>query len=85
MLSLIIAQLNMLLCLVNDVLDIKLIQNERYERKMNSFNPLKTLNFVQRMFKPMADMQKTQIKYKAVACEALQIAPTHNFEDELIV
>ena len=40
MLHLIICQLNMLLCLVNDVVDIKMIMLEKYEPKAEEFSPL---------------------------------------------
>jgi len=52
MLHLIISQLNMLLCLVNDVLDIKMILHNKYEAKVEKFNPLSILDFIQQMFKP---------------------------------
>ena len=47
MLHLIISQLNMLLCMVNDVLDIKMILHKKYEAKLEKFSPLNILNFIQ--------------------------------------
>ena len=38
-LVLIVMQLNMLLCLVNDVLDIKMISQGNYDSKIEKFNP----------------------------------------------
>ena len=46
----------MLLCLVNDVLDIKMIIHKKYEAKLEKFNPLNILNFIQQMFSPQAEM-----------------------------
>ena len=51
-LQLIISQLNLLLCLVNDVLDIKLIETGKFEQKMVEFSPLETLEFLKEMFMP---------------------------------
>ena len=39
MLSLVVSQLNLLLCLVNDVLDIKLIKMGKFEAKLTIFDP----------------------------------------------
>lgn len=58
-LKLLIAQLNLLLCLVNDILDIKLIQVGKYELKQTKFRPQEALNFIVDMFKPQSDMQCT--------------------------
>ena len=52
MLNLIVSQLNLLLCLVNDVLDLKLIKMDKYESKVDSFKPLDTLEFIKAMFRP---------------------------------
>ena len=49
-LKLIASQLNLLLCLVNDVLDIKLIQQQKFEPKLSNFNPLSVLIFIVQMF-----------------------------------
>ena len=50
--ALITTQLNLLLCLVNDVLDIKLIEAGKFEPKMQTFSPLKILKFIKDMFSP---------------------------------
>ena len=52
MLHLVISQLNMLLCLVNGVLDIKLIENDRFKARCIKFDPTKALEFVVEIFKP---------------------------------
>ena len=51
-LQLIISQLHLLLCLVNDVLDIKLIESGKFEPKLIEFSPLETLLFIKDMFSP---------------------------------
>lgn len=50
--TLVTTQLNLLLCLVNDVLDIKLIETGKFESKMERFSPLKILKFITDMFNP---------------------------------
>ena len=57
LINLIVSQLNLLLCLVNDVLDIKMIQSQKFEPKVEKFNPVKdVLEFIVAMFNPQAEM-----------------------------
>lgn len=85
MLLLIISQLNLLLCLVNDVLDIKMIEQEQYQSKMEPFEPKKTLDFIVAMFSPQAEMQKTTIYVETISAEESIRAASHNFQiDELL-
>lgn len=67
MLKLVIAQLNMLLCLVNDVLDLKQIEAGEFEQKNANFNPLAILEFISSMFEYHAEMKKTEIVTKTVS------------------
>ena len=48
----VISQLNLLLSLVNDVLDLKLIKQGKYDPKLEKFNPSETLDFIVKMFQP---------------------------------
>lgn len=66
-LNLIISQLNMLLCLVNDVLDIKQIEQGVFEKKVQEFSPKSTLEWIAAMFKPQAAMVNTRIDTEVVA------------------
>jgi len=47
---LVISQLNLLLCLVNDVLDMKMIEQGKYEPKLEKFSPQGILKFIVNMF-----------------------------------
>ena len=67
MLKLIIAQLNLLLCLVNDVLDLKQIERGEFEKKNSNFNPHAILEFISSMFQHHAKMKKTKIVTKTVS------------------
>ena len=49
-LELVINQLNLLLCLVNDVLDMKMIEQDKYEPKQERFSPQSILKFIVNMF-----------------------------------
>lgn len=53
-LNLVISQLNLLLSLVSDVLDMKLINEGMFNSQMESFNPKSTLDFIVAMFKPQS-------------------------------
>ena len=53
-LYLVISQLNLLLSLVSDVLDMKLINEGMFNSQMESFNPKSTLDFIVAMFKPQS-------------------------------
>ena len=48
--KMIISQINLLVCLVNDILDFKNIEENKYTKKMEIFQPLKTFDFVANMF-----------------------------------
>ena len=45
-----IAQINMLVCLVNDILDRKLIEMGSFSKKLEEFNPKQIFNFIVQMF-----------------------------------
>ena len=60
-LNLIVQQLNFLLCLVNNVLDIKMIQQGIYDQKVEKFNPQSTIDFCVAMFKPQSQLTNTKI------------------------
>ena len=51
MINMIISQLNLLLCLVNNVLDIKLIEQQKFQVKEEKFDPMKVLDFIAAMFR----------------------------------
>ena len=74
----------MLLCLVNDVLDIKQISLSKYEQKLTDFSPLKTLEFILAMFKPSAEMQKTALSFETVSNETLQLAFQHGHKKDMM-
>lgn len=77
MLNLIVSQLNLLLCLVNDVLDLKLIKMDKYENKIENFKPIDTLEFIKAMFRPQAEMQNCTISFQTVIIDSLLTATIH--------
>jgi len=54
--KLVIAQVNILLALVNDVLDLKLIEENQFEPNLQIFNPKETFEFLKNMFKGMSNV-----------------------------
>lgn len=56
----------MLLCLVNDVLDIKMIKKGIYEPKLEAFSPKETLDFIVAIFMPLCQSQQTKLDYSCV-------------------
>ena len=80
MLSLIVSQLNLLLCLVNDVLDIKLIKMGKFEAKTSVFDPKQTLRFIEDMFKPQADIQNVTVSCHAISLFSLKTAYSLNHQ-----
>lgn len=57
MLLILISQMNLLLSLVNDMLDIKLINEGKFSPKMQVFRPMDTLDFIKKMFESQMKMQ----------------------------
>ena len=57
----VISQLNLLLCLVNGVIDINAIEQNKFEKKAITFKPLDVLNFIAAMFQMQSQVQKTAI------------------------
>ena len=55
-LKLVVMQLTLLLSLVNDVLDLKMIDKGKFVAKLEDFKPVDILNFVTAIFKPHAEL-----------------------------
>jgi len=83
-LTLIISQLNLLLSLVNDVLDLKMIQHGQFTAKFEHFNPAEILDFILAMFKPQAGMQGTQLGYETVSVADLDQAIDNGHAESLL-
>ena len=49
---LIISQVNMLLCLVNDSLDMQLIEQDKFVPKIEVFSPSEAFKFILQVFEP---------------------------------
>ncbi len=61
----------MLLSLVNDMLDLKLIRDGQFRLNIERFNPLLAVKFVSDLFEYESDAKNTKIKYYTVAAEQL--------------
>ena len=63
MITVLISQINLLLCLVNDILDMKMIDEDQFVTRHEEFDPTATLNFIVSMFAQTAEMQDTQLTF----------------------
>ena len=70
--KIVISQINLLLCLVNDILDFKLIEEEKFLAKEEVFSPKSTLEFIANMFSPQSEMQNTKLQIETLP----SLAPT---------
>ena len=59
---LVISQINLLLCLVNDSLDLRLIEQGKFVERRELFSPRETLNFITKMFAPQVEMHETTVE-----------------------
>lgn len=45
-----VSQINLLICLVNDILDFKLMQQDKFQKRVQTFNPTDTFKFIMDIF-----------------------------------
>ena len=50
MILVLITQINLLICLVNDILDMKMIDEDKFVTRQEAFNPTKTFKFMLSVF-----------------------------------
>ena len=62
---LVISQINLLLCLVNDQLDLRMIDLNQFEIKKEKFAPVETFNFILYMFAPQVKLVNTKIQFQS--------------------
>ena len=62
----VISQMNLLLCLVNDILDLKMIDQDRFVKRDEPFCPTDTFNFVAGIFKKQAEMMSAPLIFETV-------------------
>ena len=59
---LVISQINLLLCIVNDSLDLRLIDQNRFVPKIERFNPRDTFKLILDIFSPQVKMINSSLK-----------------------
>ena len=64
LIKIIISSINLLLCLVNDILDLKLIEENKFVPKNEVFSPRDTFNFITNMFAPQVEMQNSTLSFR---------------------
>ena len=76
----VISQINLLLCLVNDILDLKMIEQGKFLTRKQEFNPLDIFKFIESIFSKTAQLQKTSLSFKP--CIELAFPPP---QDDLVL
>ena len=66
MIDLVKVSLNLLLSLVNDMVDLKLIKANQFTINMNIFSPLESIRFVNEIFDHDAQGKRLQLTIKTV-------------------
>ena len=66
----VISQINLLLSLVNDILDLKLIEEGHFEPKMERFQPKNAVNFIKKMLECQGELSNTKIEVDYIAVDA---------------
>jgi signal transduction histidine kinase len=68
------SQLNLLLSLINDVLDIKLIEDGKFVPNPVLFNPVDVLVFIKGIFEAQARIIQTKLSFETVSAAVLDQA-----------
>ena len=66
------ANLNLLLSLVHDVLDLKVIESGKFVRNDCPFCPIDTLDFIKSMFEAQCEMQNTAIRFQTTSVDSIK-------------
>ena len=66
MILIIVSQINLLLSLVNDMLDIKLIEEGKFVRKAENFKLEDTFKFLTNMFDPQMTVMNNKLSVRVV-------------------
>ena len=66
LIELIRCSINLLLSLVNDIIDIKMIKSDNFCTKWTTFNPQEAIKFVLSMLGIQANSNKVELSFKAV-------------------
>ena len=70
----VISQLNLLLSLVNGVIDIGAIEQNKFEEKPVTFKPLEIIHFIEAMFQMQAQISETTISSLIVTSYSIKKA-----------
>ena len=74
------SQLQFLLSLVNNLLDVKMLEQGVFEPKVESFKPLEVLEFVTDMFREQMYMDGNELSYHVLEAASLRQAYDSNYE-----
>lgn len=63
----VISEVNLLICIVNDLMDLKLLENKEYVARKEEFALDSVFQFIQTMFAQQAELQKSTIKLEVMS------------------
>ena len=61
----IISQINLVISSINNMLDLRLIERNKFVGKREAFAPRNTFSFLIKMFEPMSKLQNNEIEFCA--------------------
>ena len=84
MITTVISQMQLMLSLVNGVMDIKLIEQGKFEVDCQNFNPANAFAFILAIFRPQLDVTETGLVFEMVAPQVLEVALEHGHNRSLM-
>ena len=79
MIDLSIVQINIILCLVDDTLDVKMISLDKFCPQIKEFKPLVMIQEVLQLFERSAKITKTSLVFYEVSFESMMDFKEHTY------
>ena len=77
LLLIITAQINMMICLLSDITDCKLIRMGQFKQRLERFDPNESFKFIKKMFSSQADMSNTDLTFHVIKAP---LTPSSHFD-----
>ena len=62
----VVTQINFLVCRVNDIIDLKMIEDGQFSVNSTKFNPMQTLKAVNQLFMSSVQHKMTRLNFKLI-------------------
>ena len=66
LLLMVIAQINLLICILSDIMDCRLIEKGYFKKRRENFNPVESIKFIVSMLTSHAEVHNTSLNYRAL-------------------